>query len=94
MTQGNDQADEEDVDDEEGQEQVMGNVLDSTAVGRPRRNTRKPGWLTTDMIVAYALPSIEEAIPSINREIEISSESGMWKDAMEEKMKSIYKNDT
>ena len=33
----------------------MGNVPDSTAVERPRRNTRRPGWLTTDMVVAYAL---------------------------------------
>ena len=49
MTQCNDQAVEEDAEVEEGQEQVMGNVPDSTAVERPRRTTRKPGWLTTDM---------------------------------------------
>ena len=72
----------------------MGNVPDSTAVGRPRRTTRKPGWLTTDMIVAYALPVVEEAIPSTFREAEISSESRMWKEAMKEEMKSLYKNDT
>ena len=94
MTQSNDQAVEVDADDEEGQEQVMGDVPDSTAVGRPRRNTRKPGWLTTDMIVAYALPVVEEAIPSTFREAEISSESKMWKEAMNEELKSLYKNDT
>ena len=38
VTQGSDQAVVEDAEDvEEGQEQVMGDVLDSTAVGRPRR---------------------------------------------------------
>ena len=94
VTQGNGQADEVDADDEEDQEQIMGDVPDSTAVRRPRRNTRKPGWLTTDMVVAYALSGIEEAIPSTFREAEISSESKMWKADMEEEMKSLYKNDT
>ena len=41
MTQGNDQADKVDADDEEDQEQIMGDVPDSSAVRRPRRNTRK-----------------------------------------------------
>ena len=95
VTQGSDQAVEEDAEDvEEGHEQIMGNVPDSTAVERPRRNTRRPGWLTTDMVVAYALPVVEEAIPSTFREAEISSESKMWKEAMNEEMKSLYKNDT
>ena len=61
----------------------MGDVPDSTAVRRPRRNARKPGWLTTDMVVAYALPVVEEAIPSTFREAKISSESKMWRAAME-----------
>jgi len=39
--------------------------------------------LTIDMIVAYALPIIEEAIPSTYRKTEINSESKMWKDAIE-----------
>ena len=94
VTQGNDQAVEIDADDEEGQEQVMGDIPDSTAVGRPRSNTRKSGWLTTDMVVAYALSVVEEAIPSTFREAEISSEFRMWKEAMKEEMKSLYKNDT
>ena len=46
------------------------------------------------MIVTHALPVVEEAIPSTYREAEISSESKMWKDAMEEEMKSLHKNDT
>jgi len=72
----------------------MSDVHKSVAVRRPRRNSRKPSWLTTDMIVSYALPIVEEAIPSTYREAEISSESKIWKDAMEEEMSSLYKNDT
>ena len=48
----------------------MGDVHESIAVGRPRRNSHKPSWLTTDMIVAYALPVVEEAIPSTYKEAE------------------------
>jgi len=46
------------------------------------------------MIVAYALPVVEETIPSTYREAKISSESKMWKDAMMEEMSSLHKNDT
>jgi len=46
------------------------------------------------MIVAYALPVVEEAIVSIYREAKISSESKMWKDTMKEGMSSLHKNDT
>jgi len=34
------------------------------------------------MIVAYVLPVIEDAIPSTYREVEISYELEMWKEAM------------
>jgi len=40
-------------------------------------NPRMPNWLTTNMIVAYALPVVEEVILSTYREAEISSESKM-----------------
>jgi len=53
----------------------MAIVQDSIAVGKTRRNSCKPSWFTTNMIMAYALSIIEEAIPSIFREAEISSES-------------------
>jgi len=53
----------------------MGDVHKSIVVRKPRRNSQKPSWLTVDMIVAYALPVVEEAIPSTYREAEISSES-------------------
>jgi len=72
----------------------MGDVPESSTVRRLRINTRKSGWLTTDMVVAYALPVIEEVIPSTYREAEISLESKMWKGIMEEEMNSLYKNDT
>jgi len=42
VTQGSDQVTEQDVDDDEDQGQVMGDVHESVTVGRPRRNSRKP----------------------------------------------------
>ena len=81
MTQGSDHVADQDTDDDEDQGRAMGDVHESIAVGRTRINSRKPSWLTTNMIVAYALPVVAEAIPSTYRETEISSESKMWKDA-------------
>ena len=49
-------------------------------------------WLTTIMIVSYALLVIEDAFPSTYREAEISSKSEMWKEAMLEEMNSLHKN--
>ena len=72
----------------------MGDVHESIAVERARRKPRKPSWLTTDMIMTYALTVIEEVISSTYREAEISSESKIWKDAIVEEMSSLYKNDT
>jgi len=40
------------------------------------------------MIVTYALPVIEEAIPSACREVEISSDSKMWKDDVKDELSS------
>jgi len=37
--------------------------------------SRMPSWLTTDMIVAYALSVVEETIPSTYKKVEINSES-------------------
>jgi len=94
VTQGSDHVAEQDADDDEDQGQVMGDVYKSVTVGRPRRNLRKPSWLTTYMIVAYILQVVKEVIPSTYREAEISSESKMWKDAMEEEMRFLHKNNT
>ena len=94
VTQGSDHAADQDTDDDEDQGQAMGDIHESIAVGRTKRNSRKPSWLTRYMIVAYALPVVEEAIPSIYRKAEINSESKIWKDAMMKEMSSVYKNDT
>ena len=72
----------------------MGNVQKSIVVGRTRRHPCKPNGLTTNMIVAYALPVVEEAIPFTYREAEISLESKMWKYAKIEEMSSLHKNDS
>jgi len=75
VTQGSDHVAEQDADDHEDHGQAMGDIHESMAVGRTRRNSRKPSWLTIDMIVAYALPVVKEVIPSTYREAEISLES-------------------
>ena len=72
----------------------MDNVQKSIAVRRTQRNSRKPSWLNTNMIVAQALPIVEEAIPSTYRATEISSKFKMWKDAMMEEMSPLHKIDT
>ena len=46
------------------------------------------------MILAYALPVVEEVIPFTYREAEISLEYKTWKDVMMEEMNSLHKNDT
>lgn len=65
---------------------------DSIAVSRPRREIRKPARFT-DM-VAYALPVVDDDIPSTYREAMRNSESVEWKDAMSEEMQSLHKNQT
>ena len=64
VTWGTGHVAEQDAFDDEDQGQAMGDVQDFIAVGRTRRNLRKPSWLTTDIIVAYGFPVIKEAIPS------------------------------
>ena len=82
------------IKDRQDQEWVMSDVQEFIAVERTQINSRKPGWLISNMIVAYALPIIEEAIPSTYRKAEISSEFKIWKDTMMEEMSSLHKNDT
>ena len=94
MTQGDEQAAEQDADNDEDQGHAISNVQESIAVGITRRNPHKPSWLATNMIVAYAIPVVEEEILSIYGKAEINSESKMWKDAMMEEMSSLYINDT
>ena len=74
VTQGGNHVAEQDADDDENQGHAMGNVQEFIAIGITQKN---PCMLTTNMIVAYALPIIEKAIPSIYREAEINLESKM-----------------
>ncbi|KAH9753660.1 hypothetical protein KPL71_015154 [Citrus sinensis] len=67
---------------------------DFIATKRPRREIKKPGWLTKDMVVAYALSVIDDDIPNTFSEALRSSESDQWKLAMEEEMKSFHQNQT
>ncbi|KAH9726184.1 hypothetical protein KPL70_008163 [Citrus sinensis] len=67
---------------------------DFIATRRPRREIKKPGWLTKDMVVAYALPVIDDDIPNTFGEALRSNESDQWKQAMEEEMKSLHQNQT
>ena len=59
MTQGSDHVADQDTDEDKDQGHVIGDAHESVAVGKPRRNPCKLSWLTTDMIVAYALESLK-----------------------------------
>ncbi|KAH9783016.1 hypothetical protein KPL71_009155 [Citrus sinensis] len=67
---------------------------DFIATRRPRRDIKKPEWLTKDMVVAYALPVIDDDIPNTFGEALRSSESDQWTLAIEEEMKSLHQNQT
>ncbi|KAH9718108.1 hypothetical protein KPL71_022089 [Citrus sinensis] len=67
---------------------------DFIATMRPRREIKKLGWLTKNMVVAYALPIIDDDIPNTFGEALRSSENDQWKLAMEEEMKSLHPNQT
>ncbi|KAH9657090.1 hypothetical protein KPL70_022912 [Citrus sinensis] len=67
---------------------------DFIATRRPIREIKKPGWLTKDIVVAYALPVIDDDIPNTFSEALRSNESDQWKLAMEEEMKSLHQNQT
>ena len=59
VTQGGDHVADHDADNnDEDQKQAMGDVHESIAFERTWRNSRKPSWLTTNMIVAYAPQSL------------------------------------
>ena len=48
------------------------------------------------MVVAYALPVevVEDSVSCSFREAELSSESELWRNAMEEEIESLHVNDT
>jgi len=72
-----------------------GQVSDSIAAHKPKRNIGKPARFT-DMVVVYALPVeiVEDSVPSTFREAELSSESKLWRNAMVEETESLHVNDT
>ena len=53
---------------------------------------KKSGWLTKDIVVAYALPIIDDEISNTFNEAICNSESDQWKLVIEEKMKSLHQN--
>ncbi|RWR77058.1 Retrovirus-related Pol polyprotein from transposon TNT 1-94 [Cinnamomum micranthum f. kanehirae] len=86
-SEGDDTNEEEIPAQEPPQEQA-----DSIAASRPKRNIRKPQRFTD--IVAYALPMVEECVPTTYKYAKRHSESVEWQAAMDEEMKSLHKNDT
>ncbi|KAH9682404.1 hypothetical protein KPL71_027339 [Citrus sinensis] len=67
---------------------------DFIATRRPIREIKKPGWLTKNVVVAYALQVIDDDIPNTFSEALRSSESDQWKLAMEEEIKSLHQSQT
>ena len=57
---------------------------DFIATRRPIREIKKLEWLTKDIVVAYALPIINDDIPNTFGKVLRSNESDQWKLAMEE----------
>ena len=83
----------EDTVDYETQEQ--GHVQESIAANRPRRVIHRPARYN-DVMVAYALSMeiVDDMVPSTFRKAESSPDSIRWREAMEEEMQSLQKNDT
>ena len=79
----------------DGETQEQGHIQESIAANRPRRVIRQPARYD-DVMVAYALSAevIDDLIPSTFKEAESSSDSIRWREAMEEEMQSLHKNDT
>ena len=72
-----------------------GQVSDSIAAHKPKRNIRKPAHFS-DMVVAYALPVevMKDSVPSTFKKIGLSSESELWRKIIVEEIESLHINDT
>ena len=57
---------------------------------RPKREIKKPGWLTKDMVVDYVLLVIDYDIPNTFDEALHINESDQWKLVMKEEVKSLH----
>ena len=74
-------------DDGEGSTHEPQQQQETIAVNRPRREIRRPARFV-DM-VAYALPVVDDDVPSTYREAVSYSEVDQWKTAMKEEMQSL-----
>ncbi|KAH9698403.1 hypothetical protein KPL71_024000 [Citrus sinensis] len=79
-------------DDEEVLTQEPSQQQDSIAYRRPRREIRRPARFVDT--VAYALPIVNDDVPSTYKEAISNPESIQWKKAMNEEMQSLHKNET
>jgi len=86
---------EKDIDDVIKDPNPEGQVPDSIATRKPKRNIRKSAHFS-DIIVVYALSVevVEDSVSSTFREVKLSSESELWRKAMVEEIESLHVNDT
>ena len=86
---------EKDTDDVIEDLEQEGQVTDSTATHKPKRNIRKRARFS-DMVVSYALPVkiVEDSVPSTFRETMLSSGSRLLRKVMMEEIESLNVNDT
>jgi len=72
-----------------------GQVSNSIVAHKPKRNKWKPARFF-DMIVAYALQveTVKDSVPSTFREVELTSESELWRKVVVEEIESLHVNDT
>jgi len=86
---------EKDIDNVIEDPEPEGQVQDSIATHKLKRNVRKLARFS-DMMVAYALSVeiIEDSVPSSFRKVELSSEFELWRKAMVEEIESLHVNDT
>lgn len=90
VTHSDNMTDDETVEDIEHVDPIDEGPI---ATRLPKRNAGVPKRITDDM-VAYALPIVDEGIPSSYYEAMQGYEYGKWKSAMDEEMQSLYKNKT
>ena len=91
-TEEKDEWDIEEEDMVEPSPQRPPKFQESIATSKPVRTKKKPARLTDT--VAYALPIVNEDIPSTYKEVVHYSESVEWNKAMEEEMNSLHENET
>jgi len=69
VIQGDDQVTEQDVNNDENKDRLWVMSNNPLQLEERKKISRKPSWLITNMIVAYALPVVEETILSTYREL-------------------------